>query len=439
MAQLSRLVQITSVLQAKYDVVVTNPPYLNKMDKTLKSYVKKYYKDYSGDLFSVFIWLNSTMTVKDGYSAYMTPFVWMFIKTYEALRTKILDTVSISSLIQMEYSAFEEATVPIDTFVLKNSHDQIGSYVKLSAFKGGMEVQRQKVLEAINDPDCKYLYRANQANFGKIPGSPLAYWASEADIDAFVNNPSLGQLAPAQSGLKSGDNSKFIRAWWEPNFSAVGIGYTASEAKETQKKWFPHNKGGFFRKWFGNRELIVNYEQNGASIQKNGLLANKSFSFQGAEHYFHEGITWTAKTSSQNSFRYSPTGSIFDSNAGPMLFSTNKTKLLVLLGLLNSTVVRHFLKFINPTINLQNGDIDHIPVIHSLVNSTLVSEKVASSVDITKHDYDSSETSWDYQVGILLPGIAEHTLALLKKIGQIRPFAPNLCQIINHIKQRSVE
>ncbi|MGQ4557843.1 Eco57I restriction-modification methylase domain-containing protein [Levilactobacillus hammesii] len=159
-----RVLSIAKILTDRYDVVVTNPPYMNKMDAALKKYVKKYYADYSGDLFSVFIFNNSNLVKKGGYSAFMTPFVWMFIKTYEKLRKYLIETKKIDSLIQMEYSAFEEATVPINTFVMKNvTNESLGTYVKLSAFKGGMNVQRDKVLEAIANPNVSYLYRTNQS------------------------------------------------------------------------------------------------------------------------------------------------------------------------------------------------------------------------------------------------------------------------------------
>src|SRR5699024_583641 len=161
------------------DIAVTNPPYLNKFDATFKKYVKKYYKDYSKDLFSIFIYHNANIINENGYAAFMTPFVWMFIKSYEELRTYLLDNRKISSLIQMEYSAFEEATVPINTFVIKNTrnNESNGIYLRLSDFKGGMDVQKEKVLEAVKNPDVNYLYRSNQAKFNNIPGLPIAYWA----------------------------------------------------------------------------------------------------------------------------------------------------------------------------------------------------------------------------------------------------------------------
>ena len=163
----------------KYETVVTNPPYMNKFDKKLKKYLRDNYKDYSKDLFSVFIYHNMHLLRDGGYSGYMTPLVWMFIKSYEPLRKDIIDNVNINSLIQMEYSAFEEATVPINTFILKRADEKSGTYLRLSNFKGGMAVQEQKVLEAIADPEVKYLYHADQDNFDKIPGSPIAYWASK--------------------------------------------------------------------------------------------------------------------------------------------------------------------------------------------------------------------------------------------------------------------
>ncbi|MEG0895632.1 MAG: BREX-1 system adenine-specific DNA-methyltransferase PglX, partial [Oscillospiraceae bacterium] len=177
---IEKVILNTEVLLNKYTVVCTNPPYLNKMNEELKEYITKHYKDYSGDLFSVFIYKNFDFCKPNGYSAFMTPFVWMFIKTYEKLRDFIINQKSITGLIQMEYSAFEEATVPICSFVLKNSIEtEKGLYFKLSDFKGGMDIQRQKVVEALIDKERGYFYETSVDNFTKIPGSPIAYWVSE--------------------------------------------------------------------------------------------------------------------------------------------------------------------------------------------------------------------------------------------------------------------
>ena len=242
---LQGILKIAQVLQTHFDVVATNPPYLNRMNGDLKKYVKKYYKAYSGDLFSVFIWKNIEMTKQDGYSAYMTPFVWMFIKTYEGLRKSILDSKQISSLIQMEYSAFEEATVPINTFVLKNdmNADATGTYLKLSDFKGGMEVQKKYVLTAIADPSVGYLYRTKQTNFEKIPGSPIAYWASKKKLELLqYSSYRLQNILSAREGMTTGNNALFMRSWHEVQFFKISFLSTAHQI-ERDKTWFPYNKG----------------------------------------------------------------------------------------------------------------------------------------------------------------------------------------------------
>ncbi|MCT3282162.1 BREX-1 system adenine-specific DNA-methyltransferase PglX [Lactiplantibacillus pentosus] len=402
-----RVLTIAEILTNKYDIAVTNPPYLNKFDADMKKYVKKNYADYSGDLFSIFIFNNINLVKTGGYAGYMTPFVWMFIKTYEKLRNYLVTNKSISSLIQMEYSAFEEATVPINTFVLKNEPaDGDGTYIKLSDFKGGMNLQRDKVLEAIGDPGSNYLYRTNQANFGKIPGSPIAYWVNKSLLNDFTNGTPLKQIAPAQRGLTTGNNNLFIHDWWEVPLNCIDAGFYPQEGQVSNKKWFPYNKGGKNHKWFGNRELVVNYYNSGQEITDFGTINQKSFGFQGRDFYFHSGITWSALTSASNSFRYSPQGSIFDSNKGPMLFSDDDSILFSLLGFLNSKVTTFITKILNPTLSLQNGDMDKLPIIQEIFqpNTEQMSRK---NVTLAQIDWDSFENSWDFKVHPLLAHIAD--------------------------------
>ena len=207
---LKALARQAKVLVAKYPIVCTNPPYLNKIEGRLKTFVTENYKDYSGDLFSVFTYRNLMFCKQDGYCGYMTPFVWMFIKTYEKLREFIIQSKSITTLVQMEYSAFEEATVPICSFVLKNGKaTENGLYFKLSDFKGGMEVQKKKVLEALADKNCGYFYEADQSNFSKIPGSPVAYWASRQLVYDFQNGVLLGNVAKPRQGMATTNNNLF--------------------------------------------------------------------------------------------------------------------------------------------------------------------------------------------------------------------------------------
>lgn len=221
---LKALARQAKVLSAKYPVVCTNPPYLNKIEGRLKTFVTENYKDYSGDLFSVFTYRNLMFCKQDGYCGYMTPFVWMFIKTYEKLREFIIRNKSIATLVQMEYSAFEEATVPICSFVLKNGKaTENGLYFKLSDFKGGMEVQKQKVLEALADKNCGYFYETSQLSFRNIPGSPIAYWLSYAMIHAFNVGTALSSIASPKQGMATADNNRFVRKWYEPDFRKVPL------------------------------------------------------------------------------------------------------------------------------------------------------------------------------------------------------------------------
>ena len=239
---LKALARQAKVLAAKYPVVCTNPPYLNKIEGRLKTFVTENYKDYSGDLFSVFTYRNLMFCKQDGYCGYMTPFVWMFIKTYEKLREFIIRKKSITTLVQMEYSAFEEATVPICSFVLKNGKAaENGLYFKLSDFKGGMEVQKQKVLEALADKNCGYFYEADQSNFSKIPGAPVAYWVSEKLFNCF-DSKTIKQFGTLAQGLITGDVNRFTRLWHEiNNNSFVGSATSSLDVIAHGGKWIPYN------------------------------------------------------------------------------------------------------------------------------------------------------------------------------------------------------
>ncbi len=407
-----KVLTIGEIMSTKYDVAVTNPPYLNKFDPDMKKYVKKNYADYSGDLFSVFIFNNINLVKIGGYAAYMTPFVWMFIKTYEKLRSYLVANKEISSLIQMEYSAFEEATVPINTFVLKNvPNGSNGTYIKLSAFKGGMNVQRDKVLEAIANPDIDYLYRTNQANFKKIPGSPIAYWVSNQLLHDFLVGIPLKNISPAQRGLTTGNNNLFIHDWWEVLFNHVDVSRSWRKNQTSKKKWFPYNKGGKNHKWFGNRELIVNYYNSGQETAEFGKINKNSFGFQGKDYYFHSGITWSALTSASNTFRYSPQGSIFDSNKGPMLFSNDDSTIFSLLGFLNSKVTTLITKVLNPTLSLQNGDMDKLPIKKEIFDQN-IEHVVRINVLLAQSDWNEYENSWDFKVHPLLLHIADDNLSI---------------------------
>ena len=403
---------IAEIMSTKYDVAVTNPPYLNKFDPDMKKYVKKNYADYSGDLFSVFIFNNINLVKIGGYAGYMTPFVWMFIKTYEKLRNYLVANKEISSLIQMEYSAFEEATVPINTFVLKNvPNDGNGTYIKLSAFKGGMNVQRDKVLEAIANPDIDYLYRTNQANFKKIPGSPIAYWASENLIHDFEIGTPLKRIATPRQGLATADNNRFLRQWYEVVNQAICFdAHSISESIISEKKWFPCNKGGSFRKWYGNYDYVVNWQNNGYEIRNFKTPSGKVRSRpQNTEYYFREAVTWSKITSGKFNVRYRIQGSIPET-AGNEAFSSDHVALIKIVGLLNTKIVDSIMACLNPTINSQAGDFGNIPIL--LNDSNRVLNLAKKNIKIAQSDWDTIEQSWNFKVYPLLLHIADDNLSI---------------------------
>ena len=379
---LKALARQAKVLAAKYPVVCTNPPYLNKIEGRLKTFVTENYKDYSGDLFSVFTYRNLMFCKQDGYCGYMTPFVWMFIKTYEKLREFIIQNKSITTLVQMEYSAFEEATVPICSFVLKNGKaTENGLYFKLSDFKGGMEVQKQKVLEALANKNCGYFYEADQSNFSKIPGSPVAYWVSEAFYSMF-NNAALVNYMDFKEGITTGDNEKYLRFWHEVSFNKIFL-YNEVVSDEGTS-WVPCNKGGEFRRWYGNRQYLIDWSENGNRLKK-----FKGSSFRNADYQRKEGGTFSNLSSGLFGARYSEKGFAFESK-GTMFFGNN---LLDVLAYVNSKAFGELLAIVCPTLDFKFGTIQKLPY----KPDSRTSDYAKCCVNLSKGDWDSYETSWDFK------------------------------------------
>lgn len=392
---LKALAQQAKVLSGKYPVVCTNPPYLNKMEGALKKTVTRDYKDYSGDLFSVFAYRNLMFCEQDGYCGYMTPFVWMFIKTYEKLREFIIRNKSITTLVQMEYSAFEEATVPICSFVLKNGKtNDKGLYFKLSEFRGGMEVQKQKVLEALEDKSCGYFYEADQSNFSKIPGSPVAYWVNSSAIKNFELSPGIKDKTKASVGIQTGDNDKFLHFWWEVVLSEINRCATCVQDSYQDKKWFPYNKGGEFRKWFGNDDYVIEWKNDGEAIKQNSETSGHHYQQYADELKFHELVTWSRISSGDPAFRYKPKGFLSDMAGFSIFAETDILKELV--AFCNSCVARYYLTFLAPTLNFMIGPVTAMPVVAS-DNDEYIIKLVNDSILCSEVDWDSYETSWDFK------------------------------------------
>lgn len=386
-----RLVKQVKIMERKYSVVCTNPPYMNKMSDTLKKFVTKEYKPYSGDLFSVFMYRNFEYCKENGYSAFMTPFVWMFIKKYEELRNFIIKNKSITTLVQMEYSAFEEATVPVCSFVFKNGKAlDKGMYFRLSDFKGGMEIQKEKVLEAINNKECGYFYEAGQTNFSKIPGCPIAYWVSKEFIKMFDYNMPLLKTAKPKQGMSTCDVDRFVKRWFE-----VDVDKTNILNGRNHSYWIVYNKGGDFRRWYGNREYIVFWNENG------NLLRNNKATLRNQDFYFHEFIAWTKISSIGTGFREFENDFLFD-GAGGSLFLNDSNKKKYYLGYLNSKVCTYTLSVISPTLNFNENHISTLPIFFEMSKELVIEEIVTENLNISKNDWDAFEISWDFKKHPLL-------------------------------------
>ena len=396
--QIIKLIKQAKILSNKYCVTTTNPPYLNKMSGELKKYVVKNYKAYSSDLFAIFIKRNFDFTVENGYLGFMTPFVWMFIKSYEQLRKFIISEKSIATLVQMEYSAYEEATVPICSFVLKNGRaTEKALCFRLSDFKGGMVVQKQKVLEAISDKNCGYFYEADQLNFLKISSCPIAYWLSDNVFSSFELETISKYISP-RIGLVTGDTDRFLRLWFEVDTKKILWNCKNSlEAKKSQMKWFPYQKGGSYRKWYGNNEYIINWENDGWECKNDNYSGTrvKSHNYNG-DYAFTRAITWTKISSGKFACRYVPNGFMFD-DAGPIC-TVDEDNLPYSLALLNSKVGNFYLSILSPTMNFLPGHINAIPIdMNTIKKNDDCAELENTVIGVSKKEWDSFETSWDFK------------------------------------------
>lgn len=395
------LIDQARMLVQKYDVVVTNPPYMgaSNMNPRLNDFIKNRYPDYKSDFFSAFIVRGSEMTKPEGYCGYFTPYVWMFIKSYEKLREYLYTNTTVETLIQFEYSAFEEATVPVCTFAFKNSHiSKKGCYLRLVDFRGGMEVQRQKTLEAIANHDCGFYYEQNSDNFNKIPGGPVAYWLSENWLDLFEHSKKIAEVAKPRVGQNTGDNDRFLRLWQEVEISKIGFLVSHDSLATTKEKWIPYSKGGAFRRWYGNYYYVINWENDGKEIKDYAVVRNNgkhwSRYIQNMDYLCCEGVTWSDISSSKFACRYLPQGFICDvkgSSAYP-----DKKILGSYLAFLNSSITYEALKVLAPTISFQTGDIGRLPFVVKQENYCEIDQITRKEIDLSKIDWDSFETSWDF-------------------------------------------
>lgn len=383
--ELLPLVQVAEALAQKYDSVVTNPPYMGSsgMSAKLSDFVKKNYPDSKSDLFAVFIEKCGQMVKRNGYQAMITQHAWMFLSSFEKLRTKLLQT-DIVNMAHLGARAFEEIggeVVQTTSFVLRKNHiaDYESEYCRL------IEPTTQQGKEDMF-LDGKNRYVADQSNFPKIPGSPVAYWVTDEVYECF-DKGLLGQYATTKQGFKTGDNNRFLRLWYEADISKTSFN------GELTKKWFPCTKGGEYRKWYGNFEYIVNWENDGFEIKHfvddKGKLRSRP---QNLQVNFTKEITWSSISSANISFRLADETFMYESK-GPVL--TPKINYFLMLAYLNSKVYQQFIKIVAPTLDYSEGAVLRVPYIN--VTETKESGLADFCVNLSKNDWDSFETSWDFR------------------------------------------
>ncbi|KDA01076.1 BREX-1 system adenine-specific DNA-methyltransferase PglX [Hyphomonas oceanitis] len=391
------VLRMAEALSPKYHVVVANPPYMGGkgMNGKLGNFLKDTFGDVKSDLFSAFMVRNTQLALPKGQLGFMTPFVWMFISTYEKLRTFLLKEKTITSLVQLEYSGFDGATVPICTFTVENRNrpDFRGGYIRLSDFRGASN-QSPKTLEAIKNNSCGWFYRSKASDFRKIPGEPIVYSATEELLDCFGDLEKIESIANCRAGLTTGDNTIFQRNWTEISQQRMSAGSkTREEAQETGCKWFPCSSGGDFRKWYGNLETVVNWEGDGNEIctfaDPDGRL---KASPRSREYYFKEGFTWSKISSGKFSPRYMPVGCIFD-DTGQSGFPSDELTAIHLAALACSATSQHFLSYISQTLSFNKGDIAKIPVPKDFPE---VRDHALKAIALARSDWDAYETSWDF-------------------------------------------
>ena len=360
------------------------------MNPNLKDYIKSNFPLTKTDLFAVFLEKGLEMIKDYGFNCMVTMQSWMFLSSFEKFRKKLIETTTISNLLHMDNMVMKIAFGTSATVFRKinlMNYNSTFYHVKLS------DVENDTVNPLFFNDKNKYVIK--QDNFDKIPGSPIAYWIDNNLISCF-NNTNLNSLGDIKVGLQTGENTKFLRYWWEVDFNNIGFSsINCEDSKKSQKKWFPYNKGGDYRKWYGNQEFIVNWENDGYEIRNivgpNGRIRSRA---QNTQFYFHESLSWSKISSGKIAFRYYPNGFIFDVAGCSVFLEKN---LNYIFGFLNSNVCGNILDLISPTLNYEVGHIASLPIIFDESKQNEINNLVVTNINIEKEDWDENETSWNFK------------------------------------------
>ena len=382
---LQKLAAQAKIMARKYDVVVTNPPYMGSsgMGAKLAEFVKKWYPDSKSDLFAVFMERGRSYTQTNGYLAMITQHAWMFLSSFEKLRAKLMeiDTVNMAHLGPRAFEEIGGEVVQTTAFVMQNRHVHgfKGMYARL------IEPTTQDGKEKMY-LDGENRYVTLQDSFLLAPGKQIAYWVGKNILELFENKQSL---FVTRAGITTGNNDLFIKNWFEIEKNNI---YTKKQSDEKCNVWYFHHKGGNYRKWYGNNELVLHYDSN--SIRQ--MKKCQGFRHDGKNDFFKEGGTWNKTGTGNICVRYSNDSYTFNTN-GCCLFAKDKRKLLYCIALLNSSVMQIYLSFLCPTFSFAAGDVEKVPIIENVSIEGYVEKITNNNVEISKEDWDSFETSWDFK------------------------------------------
>lgn len=392
---LQRLAAQAKIMARKYDVVVTNPPYMGSsgMGARLAEFVKKQYPDSKSDLFAVFMERGREYTKANGYLAMITQHAWMFLSSFEKLRAKLMELDTVN-MVHLGARAFEEIggeVVQTTAFVMQNRHVHgfKGMYARL------IEPTTQDGKEEMF-LDGQNRFSARQDNFEKIPGAPVAYWVSEAYYRAFTSAKTLGDCCLFRTGMKTGDNDRFLRLWYEIDRNKLFVSATCNaEAVASKKKWFPYNKGGDFKRWYGNMDYVVNFYNDGFEMFNNVKQEKRHVQNLSKDIRYRQCITWTLLSSSSTAFRMRPYGSLYDMNG--MCFFPDDEHIYAMLAFTNSKVMLEILKITSPTLAFQLSDVGKTPIYEQILDNAVVDNISKTNVELSVRDWNSFETSWDFK------------------------------------------
>ncbi|SMF90208.1 Methyltransferase domain-containing protein [Paenibacillus uliginis N3/975] len=398
------LITQAEIMSQQYEVVITNPPYMGsrRMNEKLVKLLNDKYADSKTDTCTAFMEMEYYLK-PNGFLTMINQHSWMFTSSFERLREKLVRTKTIYSMIHLGAGAFEEIggeVVQSTAFVLRNNAIKgfKGDYIRLVDYRESRE-KELKTIEAAKDSNAKDRFFGDINTFTRILERPIAYWISDDLLKAFIKSTPIGEIAEPKAGLSTGDNTYFQKEWFEVEFAKIGFNY--QDIRETENglhKWFPCNSGGAYRKWYGNNEVVVNWEHNGQEIRnfktENGKLRSAP---RNTDWFFKEGLTWTKISSGNFAVRYKEVGFIFD-DTGRSAFSEDPRLNKIIIGLFCSKLSFEVLKILNPTMSFTNGDIYRIPFMNDA--RTIYGEDIVRLVDanieISKNEWDSFETSWNF-------------------------------------------